>query len=680
MPTRFSRLSFRNKLLLYATLTSSVALVLACTAFIIFDAIHYRESLVAKLSEEAQIIAASSTAAISFDDAASAQENLAALAGAPHIQAACLYDRKGVLFARMASAKGDLPPRPAIKDGHVFDGNYLHFYKPVLLEKEVIGTLYLRRGLKDENERLVRYVGISALVLVLSLGVAFLMSVGFHRAIARPVFELASVARKVSKEKDYSVRAQKFSQDEIGESTDAFNDMLTQIQEQTSDLQQAQGLLERRVQERTHDLIEAKEQAEASALSLKENEERIRSIMDTAADAILTVDDGGKITSWNRAGERIFGYRSEEIIGHHVFELIPISKSESQTSQTQNLLVAPPGDQPPSEQEVEGQRKNGERFPVALRVSGMQHRGERVLIWILQDISGRKEAEGKLADLNAKLVGMARQAGMAEVATGVLHNVGNVLNSVNVSANQAEAKIRRSRIEGLFKIVALLKEHQQDLTAFFGREKGKAVLPYLSGLADYLKNEREELSAELESLVKNIDHIKEIVSMQQSYAGLAGVVEQVPPAEIVEDALRLNADALQRHAIEVTRSFEEVPFLNVDKHKVLQILVNLIRNARYAIVESGQVEKKILLRIFGSNGVVNILVKDNGIGILSENLTRIFAHGFTTRPDGHGFGLHASALAAQEMGGQLSVESDGPGKGATFRLTLPVNKVVPATA
>jgi signal transduction histidine kinase len=123
--------------------------------------------------------------------------------------------------------------------------------------------------------------------------------------------------------------------------------------------------------------------------------------------------------------------------------------------------------------------------------------------------------------------------------------------------------------------------------------------------------------------------------------------------------------------VEVVREFENVPPMNVDKHKLLQILVNLVRNAKYACQESERVDKQMTVRVANGDGRIKISVIDNGVGIPPENLTRIFNHGFTTRKDGHGFGLHSGALAAKEIGGSLNVHSDGPGQGAAFTLELP---------
>jgi signal transduction histidine kinase len=176
---------------------------------------------------------------------------------------------------------------------------------------------------------------------------------------------------------------------------------------------------------------------------------------------------------------------------------------------------------------------------------------------------------------------------------------------------------------------------------------------------------------EIASLRDNLEHIKDTVAMQQSYAKLCGVTETVEVVDLVEDSLRLNAGAFARHGVSLKREFSNVPPITVDKHKVLQILVNLVRNAKYACDDSGRSDKLITLRVEGTDAGVRISVIDNGIGIPAENMRRLFSHGFTTRKSGHGFGLHSGALAAQELGGSLRAESEGPGKGAAFILELP---------
>jgi len=290
-----------------------------------------------------------------------------------------------------------------------------------------------------------------------------------------------------------------------------------------------------------------------------------------------------------------------------------------------------------------------------------------------KDITAIKEAEAKVEEAHKRLLETSRQAGMAEVATNVLHNVGNVLNSINVSAALVTDNAKKSKVSYLAKVVSLFNEHAADLGTFIVADsKGRQLPAYLGQLSDQLIREQQGVITELDLLRQNIEHIKDIVAMQQNYAKISGVTETVKISELVEDALRMNAGALVRHEVTLVREFSDTPLVTIEKHKVLQILVNLVRNAKYACDDSGRRDKRLTIQIFPVDQGVQITVQDNGIGIPSENLTRIFNHGFTTRKGGHGFGLHSGALAARELGGALTVQSDGHGRGAAFILKLPL--------
>ncbi|MDB6172831.1 MAG: Blue-light-activated histidine kinase [Chthoniobacteraceae bacterium] len=311
-----------------------------------------------------------------------------------------------------------------------------------------------------------------------------------------------------------------------------------------------------------------------------------------------------------------------------------------------------------------------ERYSAPVTGKDGRHYGR---IWTFTDITGRKRAEAERAVLNKQLVDASRQAGMAEVATSVLHNVGNVLNSVNVSATLVAAALKKSKVGALARVVTLLNQHSEDLSAFIdGDPRGKKLPEFLRQLSEQLNREQQRAITELESLRENIEHIKEIVAMQQNYAKVSGVTERLKITDLVEDSLRMNADSLLRHGINVIREYQEVPAISVEKHKIMQILVNLIRNAKHACDEACIQDKRITLRVTNGEETVTISVIDNGVGVPAENLTRIFNHGFTTRENGHGFGLHSSANAARELGGSLRAYSGGPGTGASFTLELPL--------
>ena len=302
-------------------------------------------------------------------------------------------------------------------------------------------------------------------------------------------------------------------------------------------------------------------------------------------------------------------------------------------------------------------------------------------VGFLEDISARKamecdlqKTEAEVERIHKELMAASRQAGMAEVATNVLHNVGNVLNSVNVSASLVTDRLKRSKAARLGDVAALLKEHTADLGAFLTEdERGRQLPNYLATLASQLHTERQSLLDELATLRANLDHIKDAVSMQQTYAKRCGVSENVIVTDLVEDSLRMNAGALTRHHVALERDFTAHPEIVTDKHKVLQILVNLIRNAKYACDESGRADKQVVVHVEMVDARVRISVSDNGVGIAPETMSRLFSHGFTTRKSGHGFGLHSAALSATELGGSLSAHSDGLGCGATFALDLPTS-------
>jgi len=295
-------------------------------------------------------------------------------------------------------------------------------------------------------------------------------------------------------------------------------------------------------------------------------------------------------------------------------------------------------------------------------------------IWAFRDITAQKGMQREVEHAQRQLVDLSRQAGQAEVASSVLHNVGNVLNSVNVSTGMIVERVKGLRITNLVRAAELMESNREHLGRWIVEDARGSKLPgYLMTLGQQLQEEKAELEKEVHELALNMEHIKEIVAMQQSYARVFGVAETIALSDLVESALKVEAGGYARHGINILREFETVPPATLDRHRVLQILVNLLHNAKYACDESGRSDRCVRVQIKPVNGQrVRIEVADNGVGISPENLTRIFAHGFTTRKNGHGFGLHSAAIAAKELGGSLTVQSDGPGCGASFALEIPL--------
>lgn len=783
----FQKPSIKRKQTLIVMLTSGVALLLACVAFASYEAMTFRAAMVDNLSTLSEIIGNNCSAALDFSDPKAAKETLSALRAQPNIKAGCVYTEKGEVFAVYDSPNNvnEFVPPKVQQNAEYFSRDSLHLFRPIVRDGEIIGTVYVVSDLNALYSQLENYAIIALGVFLASGFVAFLISLKLQRLISGPILSLVQTAHAVTEKKNYSVRAVKQSDDELGVLIDAFNEMLRQIQERDAALHESQIELEKRVAERTEEVVnslsfvratlesttdgilatdreggvttfnekfvnmwrirpevlnmkETRQMAEAlspqlidpeqflskinlvyseperesfdliefkdgklferyskpqrvadncvgrvwsfrditerrrSEVELEENRRLLRGVLGNAVDGIVAyaaIRDGqGTLTDFrfllvNPAAERLLRQPARELVGKGLLD----TSSDIALDGLFEPFVRIVETGTTLDFEYSAVRSTIMRW---YRVAGVRLGDGLVMSY--SDITERKHAEAELEQVHKQLVDTSRQAGMAEVATSVLHNVGNVLNSVNVSSTLVSNQVRKSKVANLTKVVALLNEHASDMGTFLTSDsKGKQLPGYLGQLAEHLVIEQKTVLKELKLLHENIEHIKDIVVMQQSYAKISGIVETVNITDLIEDALRLNLGALQRHGVEVLREFEDVPPVDVEKHKILQILVNLVRNAKYACDESMRLDKLMTLRVRRNNGQIDISIIDNGIGIPPENLSRIFNHGFTTRKDGHGFGLHNSVLAAMEMGGALKVHSDGTDKGATFTLELP---------
>lgn len=299
------------------------------------------------------------------------------------------------------------------------------------------------------------------------------------------------------------------------------------------------------------------------------------------------------------------------------------------------------------------------------------------------EINERKKAEAEKQKLYQQLVQASRQAGMADVASSVLHNVGNVLNSINVSTDTLLKTLKKPMVGDVCRIASLFNEHQDNLQEFLTADpKGKQIPSYLGLVAESLSGSHQTIQSELDSLVKKVDHIKQVIMSQQDIARAGNIREPASAEDLMEQAVMMAIPEPEKYRIQVAQEYNPVPTTMTDRHQVLQILVNLITNAKNAMVEHSSNTRRLTLRISmpSDRAFVRFEVVDTGVGIKPENISRLFTQGFTTRESGHGLGLHSAAIAAKNLGGSIQARSAGEGQGATFTLDLPLGLAEAAAA
>jgi PAS domain S-box-containing protein len=417
---------------------------------------------------------------------------------------------------------------------------------------------------------------------------------------------------------------------------------------------------------------------------LSQAEIKYRSIFEHATEGIFQVAPDGRVISANPALACILGYESPaeletavQDFGRQIY-VNPARWDELVAGMARQGTI--------SQLESQARRKDGSVIWIS-ETSRMVVTGDGAAAKLshyegtVRDVTLRRHAEDERKELQDRLFSLSRQAGMAEVASSVLHNVGNVLNSVNVAVTIATKRLQKSPVEHLINIVSLLKAHEGDLGPFLTADaKGRLVPAFLASVVEMLSGEQQFLLKEMGQLARNLEHIKQVVNLQQSYARRPEMKEDVNLHALIDEALELAAAGGERSPIAVERQFGDLPEIMTDKHQVLQILLNLLTNARHSVAASEQSRKHILVRSrldqAEAAGFAVVEVKDNGLGMDPAVLAQLFTHGFTTKIDGHGFGLHASANAAKHLGGFLTAHSDGPGKGAAFCLKLPLQREV----
>ncbi len=521
-----------------------------------------------------------------------------------------------------------------------------------------------------EAQQQLNSSAIISLVIIIWIGT--LLGLKISGNIVPPIRDLMTAAKQIS-DGDLNAEVMVTTKDEIGMLGLSFNTMVNDLRAAklkelnlVDELSTINEELESRVEQRTKEL--------------GRSETKIRAILDNIGEGILVLDDNSRIQSMNPAAEKIFDTYEKDAVGKNVTQFIQPKETGNPNTAKQgdaisDFFTASNNQQP---KEYVGQKADGDTFPMEYVVSSMKIGDETMHVCILRDITKRKETEATLAEAQQTLVDGAHKSGMADMATGVLHNIGNILNSVNLAGEQINRISSNSKIKGFIRANGLLEEHKENLADFFTTDdRGKKLPAYYLKMGKVLTGEMTDIQHETEELISKTTMMKEVISTQQAYAHAGFHAEQLEIHELMEDALKIQIASLEKWGVKLHKHYRETPACVGQKSKLLQVLTNLIKNAKEAMNNNDEFNKPKELTI--ETGVLDnsfsyIKITDNGCGINSKQLAKIFNHGFTTKEDGHGFGLHTSANAMTEMRGALKVDSAGTEKGASFTITIPIYK------
>jgi two-component system, sensor histidine kinase and response regulator len=610
--------------------TCGVSILMACTALAVYDALTFRTELASELAA-AGIAGSNSTAALVFTDAPSARETLSSLRAQPHIVEACIYTRDGTVFATYARAGSDANFIPPVRkfEGSVFTAREMILFQPIRLNGEEIGTIYLKSDLKELYVRTGRFAEIVLVVILASFITAYFLASRLQRVISAPILELARTASAVSLGKDYSLRATKSSEDEIGALADRFNDMLSQIETRESALQSAHDQLEARVEKRTRQLQEEINERRQTEWQLEERKSFLNSVITNSPVGIVATDTDGSVQMCNPAFEKLFQYRQEDICGRFLVDLISnkdlraeLSSNQKSVSEGRTTHIVA------RRSRSDGTLVDVEAFAVPIFAEGVMTGALALYL----DVTDRKRAEAAL--WQAKEAAEAASRAKSEFLANMSHEIRTPMNGIIGMTDLALD-------------TSLTAEQREYLSMV--KSSAHSLLTLINDILDFSKIEAGKL--ELEKIDFQLKS-----SLGETFKALA---------------VRAHSKYLEL----AWRVAPEVPeFLKGDMGRLRQVLVNLVGNA-VKFTERGEVAVDVEKESEDEEGVLlHFSVRDTGIGIPKEKQEMIFdaftqADSSSTRNyGGTGLGLAITARLVSLIGGKLWVESE-PGKGSTFHFT-----------
>jgi PAS domain S-box-containing protein len=440
---------------------------------------------------------------------------------------------------------------------------------------------------------------------------------------------------------------------------------------------------------------------------LRESEEKYRTLFESAPAGIAITTLGGQLLSFNKAFMFLFHYADKQALSR--LQLTELLEDPEDFAQLLSELK--------KEKSLQNYEQNcvdvrGHVFPASLSACFLQYEGHQCLQIILRDISQVKQMESELRnyahnlqdmvekktqelqkankDLTQALIELeesqeklsqsAHQAGMAEVAVSVLHNIGNMVTPLNVRTeslkdNAWPQNIRSlQKLRDLFSTGELIFKNKEN-----SQEDSEKLLEYLSTMILMLEKNRDNFYADLQFIKSGLDHISEVIALQQKYAGVSGYETKVDVNALIEDSVEMLRDSIKKREIEVDYDFAELPETTLDRNKMMQIVINLLKNAYEGINEQPGEKKEISIRTElidkQEEQFIQVKIEDTGVGIDPEHLEEIFNFNYSTKGRGSGFGLHDAANYIQAKYGKIFVHSQGRGQGACVVLQLPLNLI-----
>ncbi|RYZ60670.1 MAG: HAMP domain-containing protein, partial [Chitinophagaceae bacterium] len=602
------------------------ALLVACIAFFIYEFITYRNISRNELATLGRITAFNSSAALMFGDEDAAEQTLLALKAHKNIAAAVLYNDTGAILATYPDTIPAKESSPVLKDSsYQFDGNFIMGFEPVVEQGKRVGTLFLKADMQTVYNRFAVFGMAAFSFFVVVLLFTYLFSRRLQRSVTEPILYLAGIARQVSSRKDYSVRAEKKSSDEIGELTEALNAMLTQIERQNDEIRSLNATLEEKIVMRTWELQQAN-------YALTEQNEFIQTIIDSSVNVIVVYDKDLNYLMLNKMALQLYNKKREDVIGRHVLEIFPTLENRPVY---QNLKTALQGEFI----HVEAYRSEiydawFENFFIPLRDKDDQV--DRVLL-IAHEITGIMQAKEKLQLLNTELEKSNRD--LEQFAYVASHDLQEPLRKIMTFSDLSERNANNPEIQ-------------------------KRYLQKISSSAERMTSLIKE--------VLNYSRLSNNNTPSFTEVDLNAIVEQI------KDDLELSLNE-KSALIECDR----LPVIRGIPLQLSQLFLNLFTNSLkftdktpHITIRARPLPEDGLQgdAIANAGAYVQIIFSDNGIGFEQKYADRIFSifqrlHA-VDRFDGTGIGLALCKKIIESHGGWIAVSSE-PGKGTSFFLTLP---------